>query len=116
MTKIEFFQNGEEKILPMITLTKSKNGKTGTATFFFLKPTVFEKISLIHKPQQKKKLVWKKKRIKTKDISIFIYKGEPLLLKSTFLFKNAFEWFDFFQFMKMYSQKTGLVFEEKKIP
>lgn len=114
LAKIEFFPNEKEKTLPMITLTKSRNGKTGTATFLFLQPTLLEKRNTTLFPLQKMSLLWEKKEMVTEDFSLFFLKGKPVLLKSTFLFKNAREWFDFFHFMKIYSKETGLIFEEKK--
>jgi hypothetical protein len=35
---IEFIDEKPESSLPIIKLTKSKNGKTGTATFIFIYP------------------------------------------------------------------------------
>lgn len=114
VAKIEFYPNEKELTLPLITLTKSINGKTGTATFLFLKPNIFEKIYLISLPIQKMSLIFDKKEIITEDISIFFLKGKPIILKSILLFKNSTEWFEFFNFMKIYSKETGLIFEEKK--
>jgi hypothetical protein len=45
--KIEFIKNHEEYTVPLIKLTKSKNGKTGTATFIFIEPDVFKLIDNI---------------------------------------------------------------------
>jgi hypothetical protein len=39
--KIEFVEGWIEKVIPTIRLTRSKNGKTGTATFLFLFPDIF---------------------------------------------------------------------------
>ena len=43
VVEIQFIEGLKETTLPIIKLTKSRNGKTGTATFIFLKPTIFEK-------------------------------------------------------------------------
>jgi photosystem II protein len=41
--EIQFIEGVKEEILPIIKLTKSKNGKTGTATFVFINPTTLAK-------------------------------------------------------------------------
>jgi photosystem II protein len=39
--QIQFLENIKELTIPIIKLTKSKNGKTGTATFIFVNPNIF---------------------------------------------------------------------------
>ena len=113
-TRIEFLRNIPEMTLPIIQLTRSKNGKTGTATFLFLKPFLFTIFENNNQPIKVMNLICEKKLMSTNDIVIFFFKGKPTFLKSTFLFRNSKEWFDFFHFMQQYSKKTGLYFEEKK--
>jgi hypothetical protein len=55
-------------------------------------------------------LFWDNKKISTTDVSIIFKKGKPFILKSIFLFKSASEWFNFLNFMQMYSKETGLSF------
>ncbi len=111
--KIEFLNNFEEITLPLIRLTKSKNGKTGTATFLFKKPCFLEKkiseISYISNIQ----LVWDDKIIISNDLKVFFRLGKPFLVRAIFLFKNSQEWFEFLNFMSSYSKETGLVFSEE---
>ena len=42
--EIQILDGIKETTEPIIKLTKSKNGKTGTATFLFLKPKSFESL------------------------------------------------------------------------
>ena len=111
---IEFFQDVLEPSLPLIRLTKSKNKMTGTATFVFVKPKLFQFVSTSDLIIQEMSLVWQKKKIKTIDISVFFFQGQPFIIKSIFLFKNSKEWFEFLTFMHHYSQELGLSFSEKK--
>jgi len=85
VAKIEFYPNEKELTLPLITLTKSINGKTGTATFLFLKPNIFEKIYLISMPIQKMSLIFDKKEIITEDISIFFFERKTHYFKKYFI-------------------------------
>jgi len=111
--EIQFIKNCEEKSIPIIEITRSKNGKTGTATFIFIKPKVFDHMHLIDKPIKSIILINKHEQIISKDITFFYLEGKPFVIKAIFLFKNSKEWFCFFTFMRDYSKKTGLSFSEK---
>jgi photosystem II protein len=108
--EIQFIEGIKESTLPIIRLTKSRNGKTGTATFIFINPDVFNqfiyKIPIINGMY----LIWDNKKIITKDIQILFKEGKPFLIKTIFIFKNSNEWFHFLNFMNIYSKETGLFF------
>jgi photosystem II protein len=112
--QIQIIKNVKETTLPIIKLTKSLNGKTGTATFIFIRPLalkylIYKKVSIngIY-------LLWDNKKIETRDVKILFKNGKPFLLKTIFIFKNSYEWFNFLNFMNHYSRDTGLSFAEKK--
>jgi photosystem II protein len=109
---IEFYKNFSELRLPIIRLTKSKNKLTGTATFTFIKPIIFEEISKNYEALKNVSLIWENNKIISNDIKIFFYKGKPFLLKTIFLFKNPKDWFKFLNFMQYFSKETGLSFSE----
>ena len=108
--EIQFIEGIKESTLPIIRLTKSRNGQTGTATFIFINPDVFNqfiyKIPIINGMY----LIWDNKKIITKDIQILFKEGKPFLIKTIFIFKNSNEWFHFLNFMNIYSKETGLFF------
>jgi photosystem II protein len=110
---IEFLTNLKEKTLPLVKLTKSKDGTTATATFIFIYPSLFNEYSFHSKPLNGMFLIRENKKIVTDDITIFFKKGKPFLLKAVLIFKNSQEWFHFLNFMKSYSKETGLFFSEK---
>jgi photosystem II protein len=109
--QIEFIDNIKETTLPIIKLTKSINGKTGTATFLFVEPNFFNEFISQENPLKNITLVCDEKKISSKDITLFFKNGKPYVLKTIFIFKNSTEWFDFLNFMNLYSKETGLVFE-----
>jgi len=111
--QIQFIKNIKEKTLPLIKLTKSRNGKTGTATFIFIKPQVFANIIDDNKLIQSMLLMWDNKNIETNDLTIFFKEGVPFIIKAILIFKNSKEWFNFLHFMNYYSKETGLSFTEK---
>ena len=108
--RIEFVKGISETTLPIIKLTKSRNGKTGTATFIFIKPIVFNLFSSQIPTINGMYLLWDNKEIISKDIQIVFKEGKPFIIKSIFIFKNSLEWFNFLNFMNIYSKETGLFF------
>ena len=105
----------KEKTLPIVKLTKSKNGETGTATFIFINPSLFELKKWDNNIIEGMYLHYNGKNINTQDITLFFQDGQPFLLKSIFIFKNSKEWFDFLRFMSYYSKETGLLFSEQNL-
>jgi photosystem II protein len=112
--KIQFIDNIDEKTIPIIKLTKSKNGKTGTASFLFIEPTLFIDVNFSDRTISHLALILNQKKIITNDIEISFKNGKPFLIKAIFLFKNSKEWFEFLSFMNQYSKETGLSFSETK--
>lgn len=107
---IEFFNEISELSLPLIRLTKSKNKITGTATFIFVRPKLFEVIRKTTQPITQMTLIWGLKKITTQDLSIIFYQGKPFLIKAIFIFHNPTQWFNFLNFMSHYSKEMGLSF------
>ncbi len=111
--EIQFIKGKKETTLPIIKLTKSINGKTGTATFLFIYPDVFNLIEFQNFNSMY--LLWDNKEVMTTEIMTIFKNGKPFLLKSIFIFKNEKEWFDFLNFMNSYSKETGLFFTESPL-
>jgi photosystem II protein len=111
--QIQFIDGIFETTLPLIKLTKSINGKTGTATFIFIEPSSFDFLSYQKNTIHGMYLLWETKKISSTDIKIIFKNGKPFLLKAIFIFKNSNEWFNFLNFMNYYSKETGLSFAEK---
>jgi photosystem II protein len=108
--EIQFIEGIKELSLPIVRLTKSRNGKTGTATFIFISPDVFNHFISEIRTINGMYLIWDNKKIITKDIQIIFKDGKPFLIKTICIFKNSNEWFDFLNFMSRYSKETGLFF------
>ena len=108
--EIYFNNQWKETTLPLIHLTKSRNGKTGTATFVFLRPALFQFLFSSFFPLKTVSVIWKKKLFETNDIQILFSEGKPFFIKTTFLFKNSQQWFEFVTLLNTFSKETGLVF------
>ena len=111
-TSIEFIKNKKELTLPIIKLTKSINGKTGTATFIFIQPSLFLSSNFQINSINGMYLIWENNKIETKDIEIFFKNGSPYMIRAILIFKNSNEWFHFLNFMNYYSKETGLSFNQ----
>ena len=111
---IQFLKGVNETTLPSIFLTRSQNGQTGTATFFFKNPTLFSHYPVFSRKIEHMYLLWETHEITTHHIKIHFYQGQPLLVEALFLFTSNQEWFDFFSFMNLYSKETGLVYDESQ--
>ena len=111
--EIQFIEGIPEKTLPIIKLTKSVSGKTGTATFLFIYPDVFNLVEFQNFNSMY--LLWDNKEVITTEIMTIFKNGKPFLLKSIFVFKNEKEWFNFLNFMNSYSKETGLFFTESPL-
>jgi photosystem II protein len=119
IASIQFLRGKNETKVPFIKLTKSKNGKTGTATFIFIYPDLFDfcQSSLEFQEINGMYLLWdeKEKKIFSKDLDILFKNGKPFLLKGIFLFKDSQEWFLFLNFINAYSKETGLFFTQNNL-
>ena len=113
-TSIQFIKDKNEKVLPIIYLTKSKNGETGTATFIFIRPTIFNKSICKTNVIKGIYLICNNTEIFSNDIQVFFKQGKPFLLKAILIFKNNKEWFNFLYFMNLYSKQHGLSFTDNK--
>jgi photosystem II protein len=111
--QIQFLEGISERTLPLIKLTKSRNGQTGTATFIFIEPSSLKFLNYQKNTIRGMYLLWETKKMTSTDITIIFKNGKPFLIKAVFLFKNAKEWFNFLSFMNYYSKETGLCFAEK---
>lgn len=111
--QIQIVDGITEKTLPLIKLTKSRNGKTGTATFIFIEPSSFDFLNYQKNTIHGMYLLWESKKIRSTDLKIIFKNGKPFFLKAIFIFKNAKDWFHFLNFMSYYSKETGLSFAEK---
>lgn len=110
--QIQFIEGIKETTLPIIKLTRSRNGKTGTSTFIFINPIVFETNEYKKQYISGMRLLWDNKSIVTNDVQIIFKNGKPILIKTILIFKNSKEWFHFLNFMQSYSKDSGLFFSE----
>ncbi len=107
---VEIFSSFKETRIPLIKLSKSKDGCTGSATFLFIKPKAFNKAIVFNSSLNSVKLISNKYKISTTNLHIFFKKGKPFFLKALFLFIKKEDYFLFFNFINLYANKKKLTY------
>ncbi|CAM9093380.1 unnamed protein product [Choristocarpus tenellus] len=107
---IQFIKGIDELTIPLIKLTRSRDGSTGTATF------VFENASILDKKTSKDGditgmyLIDKEGILNTLDVTVKFIKGKPKIIQAIYIMKNPEAWDRFMRFMERYANKNDLTF------
>jgi photosystem II reaction center protein Psb28 len=96
---------------PKILVTRSIDGSTGTATFVFNNKDLFEQLQSRDSKFHKINLTYKNETILSHSLKVNFKNGHPDSLNVLFILKNLKEWEIFNQFMKFYSKKKNLGFD-----
>lgn len=108
--KIQFIEGIDEKVLPNVRLTRSRNGSTGTATFHFKNPNIFNKKTTKQGEIRGMFLIDKEGTLKTREVNAKFIDGKPQSIESIYIMKSSKSWDRFMRFMENYSETNGLVF------
>nr|YP_010152852.1 photosystem II protein psb28 [Olisthodiscus luteus]QQW50513.1 photosystem II protein psb28 [Olisthodiscus luteus] len=111
---IQWIKGIKEKKNPTIKLTRSRKGKTGTATFILENPIVFD---LLKKGVENIEdlitgvyLTDEEGVLFTKEVVMAFEKGKPEKIQAVFIIQNSNSWDRFMRFMERYRENFGLVF------
>jgi photosystem II 13kDa protein len=108
--KIQFIKGFDEKVLPDVRLTRSRDGSTGTATFRFKNPTILEKSTVKNGEITGMYLIDKEGILETRDVNAKFINGKPDAIESIYIMKSPDAWDRFIRFMERYGETHGLVF------
>jgi len=108
--KIQFIKGLNETVLPDVSLTRSRNGSTGTASFIFTNPNILEKKTLKAGEITGMYLIDQEGVLETRDVNVRFMNGKPKIIEVVYIMKNPQAWDRFMRFMKRYGQVNGLVF------
>ena len=109
--KIQFIKGLDEKVLPDVRLTRSRDGSTGTATFTFEDASLFYKTVSPQSEITGMFLIDKEGTLSTRDINAKFVQGKPKTLQAIYIMKNAEAWDRFMRFMERYSDENNLTFK-----
>lgn len=108
--KIQFIKGFDEKVLPDVRLTRSKDGSTGTATFKFKNPNILDKSTSKEGEITGMYLIDEEGILETRDVNVRFVNGKPEAIESIYIMKSPEDWDRFMRFMERYSEANGLVF------
>ena len=108
--KIQFIKGLDEKVLPDVRLTRSRDGSTGTATFRFKNPNILDKSTAKKGEITGMYLIDTEGSLETRDVNVKFINGKPEAIDAIYIMKNPESWNRFMRFMERYGDTNGLVF------
>jgi photosystem II protein len=108
--KIQFIKGLDEKVLPEVKLTRSRDGSTGTATFRFKNPNILDKSTSKEGEITGMYLIDQEGILETRDVNARFLNGKPEAIEAIYIMKNPEAWDRFMRFMERYSEENGLRF------
>jgi len=108
--QIQFIKGLNEKVLPEVKLTRSRDGSTGTATFKFKNPNILDKSTAKEGEITGMYLVDEEGTLETKDVNAKFINGKPQSIESVYIMKSPENWDRFMRFMERYGKSNGLSF------
>lgn len=110
MAVIQFIRGIDEKVIPNVKLTRSRDGNTGTATFRFNNPDIIQ-LNMQEKGDiQGMYMKDEEGELMTTEVNAKFINGKPQGIESTYIIKNANEWDRFMRFMERYANNNNLSF------
>ncbi len=106
---LEFIRGVEEPSVPDVRLTRSRDGTSGTATFVFAEPSIFEASSDLGDITGLY-LVDDEGVMSTVDVQAKFVNGKPDRIEAKIVMRSSFEWDRFMRFMERYADEKGLGF------
>lgn len=107
---IQFIKGINESTIPLVNITRSRDGSTGTATFIFENPTIFYNILDTKNEITGMFLIDKEGTLSTRDITAKFIQGKPKTIQATYIIKNSESWDRFMRFMERYASENELTF------
>ncbi|EFN58604.1 hypothetical protein CHLNCDRAFT_19726 [Chlorella variabilis] len=110
-SSMEFIKGIEEPTIPDVKLTRSRDGASGTATFVFQNPAIFEAsselgdITGLYMNDDEG-------TIQTVDVQAKFVNGRPDKIEVKYVMRSSFEWDRFMRFMERYAEDKGLGFQK----
>ena len=108
--KIQFIKGLDEKVLPDVRLTRSRDGSTGTAKFRFKNPNILDKSTTKEGEITGMYLIDKEGILETRDVNARFINGKLEAIECIYIMKNPETWDRFMRFMERYGKTNGLVF------
>lgn len=112
MASIQFSRGVNEDVIPDVRLTRSRDGSSGTATFYFEKPNALSNSSTDEITGMY--MVDEEGEIVTREVKAKFINGQPEALEATYIMRSADAWERFLRFMGRYAEENGLGFNKSE--
>jgi photosystem II protein len=107
---IQFIKGINEKVLPDIRLTRSRDGSTGTATFRFKNANILDKSLALDGEITGMYMIDEEGSIESRDVNVNFVNGKPQVVESIYIMKSSYDWYRFMRFIERYAKSNGLIF------
>lgn len=108
---LQFIKGIDEPSVPDVRLTRSKDGSSGTATFVFDTPSVFESSEELGDITGLF-MIDDEGEFSTVDVQAKFVNGKPDRIEAKYIMRSAFEWDRFMRYMERYAEQQGLGFQK----
>jgi photosystem II protein len=110
MAVIQFIRGINEDVVPDVRLTRSRDGDTGRAVFYFEQPKALaestqEEIMGMYLMDEEGELV-------TREVNGKFVNGKPAAIEAIYVMKSKEDWERFMRFMNRYAEVNGLGFSK----
>lgn len=112
-TSLQFIKGVVEPSVPDVSLTRSRDGSSGVATFIFDSPSIFDASSDVGDITGLY-LVDDEGTLSTVDVSAKFVNGKPSRIEAKYFMRSEFEWNRFLRFMERYAEDNELGFAKKQ--
>jgi photosystem II protein len=109
---IEFIEGLVEPCVPDVSLTRSRDGSTGVATFTFDNPAFIQAETQEMGETSGMILTDSEGVIKTAEVTATFTNGKPRIVKAVVVMKDTGAWDRFMRFMERYAAANGLGFSK----
>jgi len=109
---IEFIVGYPEPVVPDVSLTRSRDGSTGVATFTFDNPSFLAAATQDLGETTGMFLKDSEGTMKTSEVTATFTNGKPRIVKGVMVMRGADEWDRFMRFMERYAESNGLGFSK----
>ena len=109
---IEFIVGVPEPCVPDVSLTRSRDGTTGVATFTFDNPSFLQAATEALGETTGMYLKDSEGTLKTSEVTATFTNGKPRIVKGVVVLKGTDEWDRFMRFMERYAESNGLGFSK----
>ena len=90
--RIQFIKGIDERVLPDVRLTRSRDGTTGTATFRFKNANILDKSLALSGEITGMYMVDEEGILETRDVSAQFVNGKPQAVESIYIMKSPEAW------------------------